>query len=193
MHHRSGRLHRKVSPTPARAGGAGIGCGCEMGRSATHHRPTCCPRCCSHLAKRLKSEGHYIVGCGEAQPADRTLAAPLRCRVTSRNAHCGLATNLFAWLPPACRLEAQRAHAGEHAWPMRGCGAGGGGSPWRLLVCCGKAWQCGHCTGSSISRAQIVGAAGLWHQQPNFVSLPPPADLRINAAPTRPATHLSPD
>lgn len=188
MHHRGGRLHRKVRPTPARAGGPGIECGCEMGRSATHHRPTTVPHCCSHLAKRLKSEGHYIVGCGEAQPADRTLAAPLRCRVTSRNAHCGLATNLFAWLPPACRLEAQRAHAGEHAWPVQGGGSGGDGS--RCCVCLSVVGKPGSGATAWQQRQQSTPRRRSWavaasaaatvsrcRPQQIPTSLPPPAPL----------------
>lgn len=83
------------------------------------HRPALF-RCCSHLAKRLKSEGHYIVGCGEpwARCADRTFR---RCSPLS---HCRSATT---HLPPACltcRLEAQRAHAGEQA-------ASSGSGGWR--------------------------------------------------------------
>lgn len=56
--------------TVNRAGGTARECGCGAesrlhGRCAyLGHRPTL-PRSCSHLAKRLKSEGHYIVGCGE--------------------------------------------------------------------------------------------------------------------------------
>ena len=62
-------------------------CSCLHGRCAYLGHRLVLPRCCSHLAKRLKSEGHYIVGCGEpwARCADRTfrrcsfaLALPFR-------------------------------------------------------------------------------------------------------------------
>jgi hypothetical protein len=79
--------------------GLWIRCTLLLFRQAPIVAPPTLPSC-SHLAKRLKSEGHYIIGCGECRCS--VLAHALRPFAHS------IRPILF-W----CRLEAQRAYAGE--------------------------------------------------------------------------------